>query len=132
MHIPRLFRETGVRCLCCIGLASIALASADAHHSFAALFDASRVVTLTGEVTKFEFQAPHSYIHIDVASVAGEHVAWQIETTTPGMLIRKGVTPETVHPGETVTVAGNPTRDGRNLMRLLTITMPDGTELEVQ
>lgn len=132
MRFSRLFRELGARCLCCIGLAAVGFASAEAHHSFAALFDASRVISLTGEITKFEFQAPHSYIHIDVPSEEGEPVAWQIETTTPGMLIRKGITPDTLHAGETISVAGNPTRDGRNLMRLLTITMPDGTELEVQ
>ena len=114
------------------GLVLLFVARAGAHHSFAALFDASRVVKLTGVVTEFEFQAPHSYIHIDVSSENGEKAAWQIETTTPGMLIRKGITPDTLHAGQTISVAGNPTRDGRNIIRLLSITMPDGGEIEVQ
>jgi hypothetical protein len=114
------------------GLVLLFVASAGAHHSFAALFDASRTVTLSGKVTEFEFQAPHSYIHIEVSSQNGEKAAWQIETTTPGMLIRKGITPDTLHAGQTISVTGNPTRDGRNIIRLLSIAMPDGTQIDVQ
>lgn len=115
-----------------VGLTFLAVANAGAHHSFAALFDATRAITVTGVVTEFEFQAPHSYIRLDVADEAGAHVAWQIETTTPGMLIRFGITPRTLQPGQTITATGNPTRDGRKLLRLLTITMPDGEELRIQ
>lgn len=121
-----------LRFFCGASLMAIFVASAGAHHSFAALFDASRTVKLSGKVTEFEFQAPHSYIHIDVQSESGEKVAWQIETTTPGMLIRKGITPDTLHAGQTISVTGNPTRDGRNIIRLLSIAMPDGTQIEVQ
>ena len=107
-------------------------ASAEAHHSFSALFDVDRAVTVTGEVTEFEFEAPHSYIHLKVSGADGADEAWQIETTTPGMLLRKGINPSSLKAGDTITVNGNPTRDGRKIMRLLTITMPDGKELEIQ
>ena len=104
--------------------------AAAAHHSYAALFDASRSVTVTGEVVEFEFQAPHSYIHIVTADEPP--VRWQLETTTPGMLIRFGLTPETLKPGQTISATGSPSRDGRPLMRVLSVTLPDGTELQLQ
>jgi len=108
------------------------VAGASAHHSFAALFDVSKTIDLTGEVTRFEFKSPHAYIHIKVSASGGVSEAWQIETTTPGMLIRSGLTPDTLRVGQKVSVSGNPTRDGRKIMRLLTITMPDGKKLQLQ
>ncbi len=107
-------------------------ASAYGHHSFSALFDARQTITVSGEVVAFEFQAPHSYIILDVADDGGAESTWQIETATPGMLIRKGITPDTLRAGDRISASGNPTRDGRNLMRLLTITMADGQVLQVQ
>ncbi|HEX4997597.1 MAG TPA: DUF6152 family protein [Terriglobia bacterium] len=103
-----------------------------AHHSFAALFDVSRTINLTGQVTKLEFRSPHAYIYIKATDSAGASAEWQVETTTPGMLIRKGITPDTVRPGQKVSVSGNPTRDGRKIIRLLVITMPDGKKIDVQ
>jgi hypothetical protein len=106
--------------------------STAAHHSMPALFDTGIEVAITGEVTDFEFIAPHGYIHLRVANDFGGTIAWEIETYPPGMLVRKGLTPETLHPGETISVVGYPARDARPLMRLLIITMPDGEERKIQ
>jgi len=37
-----------------------------AHHSFAAEFDRSKPVTMTGTVTKVEWANPHARFYIDV------------------------------------------------------------------
>jgi len=103
-----------------------------AHHSLGALFDTGRTVTVSGEVTQFEFIAPHGYIHLMVAGEDDEQVAWQLETYPPGMLMRKGLTPATLEVGDEVAAVGYPARDGRLLMRLLTITMPNGEERQIQ
>lgn len=103
-----------------------------AHHSFAALFDASRTVTVDGVVARFEFIAPHSYIQVDAVDASGALAAWEVETTSPGQLIRAGLTPESLHPGDRVRAVGNPARDGRRLMRLRTITLPSGEEKRIQ
>ena len=105
---------------------------ARAHHSFSALFDPSREISLDGVVTEFQFIAPHSYIRIDVMDDAGAVTEWEIETTSPGQLIRSGLTPDTLKPGGAISVTGNPARDGRPLMRLLTITMPNGERKRIQ
>ncbi|MBN4075417.1 MAG: hypothetical protein COA71_11965 [SAR86 cluster bacterium] len=106
--------------------------NAQAHHSFNALFDVSNTISITGEVAAFRFIAPHSYIQLVETLGDESQVMWEVETTTPGMLTRKGVTPNTLQSGQTITVTGNPTRDGRKLIRLLTIRMSDGQELQIQ
>jgi len=111
---------------------SVVASVATAHHSLPVLFDTSRTVEVSGEVTEFEFVAPHAYIHVSVTDGTGEASLWQLETYPPGMLMRKGLTPATLTPGDRVSARGYPTRDGRPLMRLLTITMPDGEERQIQ
>lgn len=106
--------------------------SAQAHHSFNALFDVSQTIIVTGEVDQFRFIAPHSYILLAETVDGNSQVMWEVETTTPGMLSRKSVTPQTLQVGQTITVTGNPTRDGRKLIRLLTLIMPDGEVLQIQ
>ncbi len=106
--------------------------AAHAHHSFPALFDPSKDVSVTGTVTEFQFQAPHCYIRVDVTEQGGDVTMWELETTSPGQLIRLGLTPENLKPGDHISAYGNPSRDGRPLMRLLTITMPGGEEKKIQ
>lgn len=114
-------------------VAVLAATAVEAHHSFAALFDSKKSISVRGRVVEFEFKAPHSYIELEaVSDDTAAAVTWQVETATPGMLIRQGVTPETIRPGDTITVRGNPTRDGRRLIRLTTLTLADGTELKLQ
>jgi hypothetical protein len=40
-----------------------------AHHSFAAEFDATKGIKLTGAVTKVEWMNPHTYFYIDVTEI---------------------------------------------------------------
>jgi hypothetical protein len=105
---------------------------AQAHHSFNALFNVSETIVVSGEITEFKFIAPHSYILLEQTLDDGSSTLWEVETTTPGMLTRRGITPNTLQTGQIITVTGNPTRDGRQLIRLLTITMPDGQEMQIQ
>ena len=58
-----------------------------AHHALTVLFDTSTTVDVAGEVTEFEFVAPHSYIHLSVTDRTGERSDWEIETYPPGMLL---------------------------------------------
>ncbi len=64
---------------------------AEAHHAFAAEFDAKQPITLRGTVTKVEWINPHTWIHIDVKDTDGSVVEWMIEGGTPNTLLRAGV-----------------------------------------
>ena len=41
-------------------------ASLQAHHAFAAEFDAKKPVHFTGTVTRMEWNNPHVWLHVDV------------------------------------------------------------------
>jgi hypothetical protein len=100
--------------------ASLALlpAAAQAHHSFAAFFDPSKSVTITGTVTEFRFTNPHGMVALDVKKPDGSIEKWRAETNAPVVLVRRGWTRDAIKPGDTVTIDGWPSRDGRNYLRL--------------
>ena len=99
-------------------LATVA-AGAQAHHSFAVFFDASKNVKITGKVTSFRFTNPHGLITLDVAGAGGAVEHWRVETNAPVVLVRRGWTRDILKPGETVTVEGWPSRDGKPYLRLM-------------
>ena len=47
---------------------------ADAHHSFAAQYDSSKPVNLTGVVTSVEWTNPHVYIYVDTTDAKTKKV----------------------------------------------------------
>lgn len=79
---------------------------AAAHHSFAAEFDSDKPVTLTGTITKVEFQNPHIYFYLDVKGPDGSVVNYAVEGGTPNQLRRQGWGRDSLKIGETVTVQG--------------------------
>ena len=99
------------------GLA-VAASSVHAHHSFAVYFDSSKNVTITGTVTSFRFTNPHGTIALDVTDAQGRVTHWRAETNAPVVLTRRGWTREIIKPGETITIEGWPSRDGKAYMRM--------------
>lgn len=86
---------------------------ASAHHSFAAEYDASKPLKLTGTVTKIEWTNPHCYFYIDVKNEeSGKTENWAFELGNPNALLRNGWTPNSVKVGETVTIEGSRAKDG--------------------
>jgi hypothetical protein len=86
-----------------------------AHHSFAAEFDASKPIKLTGTVTKVEWQNPHTWFYIDVKDAkTGKVENWGLEMGSPNGLQRQGWTRDTMKVGMVVTVEGSQAKDGTN------------------
>jgi hypothetical protein len=93
----------------------LASAPAIAHHSFAAEFDASKPVNLTGTVTKVEWMNPHTFFYLDVKDPAtGKVTNWAFEMGSPNGLAREGWSRNTLKVGDLVTVDGSRAKDGSN------------------
>jgi hypothetical protein len=104
---------------------------AEAHHSFAAHFKGDELVTVTGSVTGFRLTNPHGLVFLTVEE-DGEAVEWKAETNSPSILRRRGWTPDSLKPGDRVTIEGYRARDGSNYLRIAYVVFPDGRRLEGQ
>lgn len=82
-----------------------------AHHSFAAEYDATKPLKLTGAVTKIEWTNPHCFFYIDVKTESGKVENWAFELGNPNALLRNGWTPKSVKIGDEVTVEGTRAKD---------------------
>jgi hypothetical protein len=83
-----------------------------AHHAIAGKFDTAQPRTLTGIVTRVDWRDPHVHVFINVTGARDQVVNWAIELEAPVLLQRSGFGPETVQPGDAVTVSGGVARDG--------------------
>jgi hypothetical protein len=84
-----------------------------AHHSFAAEYDVSKPIKLSGAVTKIEWTNPHCFFYIDVKNAeSGKIESWALELGNPNALLRAGWTPNSVKIGDEVTVEGTRAKDG--------------------
>jgi hypothetical protein len=97
---------------------------ARAHHSFA-MYDQTRLVTLSGTVKDFQWSNPHSVIFIICGGVGGQpEDPWSVELpTSPGNLSRLGWSKHSIKPGDKVNIDVNPLRDGRHGGSLKKVTL---------
>lgn len=84
-----------------------------AHHSFAAEYDSSKPVKVTGYVTRIDWQNPHVYFYIDVKNRdTGRVENWAFEMGAPTAIARQGWTKTTIKVGDEVTVEGTRAKTG--------------------
>ena len=81
-----------------------------AHHSYSATYDTSSIVQLEGQLVRFEFRSPHSYLHMSVRDEKGETQRWAIEWAAPAALVRQGVDRDTLRTGDSLIVTARPSR----------------------
>jgi hypothetical protein len=122
--ISRVFNISAV----CFGLIFAAV-PVMAHHSFAAEYDSTKPIKLTGTVTKIEWMNPHIYYYMDVKADDGKVVNYAVEGGTPGSLYRQGWRKDSLRVGDTVTVDGFKAKNGSNHVNGRKVLLPDGSRV---
>jgi hypothetical protein len=119
--------------ICAAACAAIlgALVPAYAHHSDA-MFAPDKEVVLSGTVKEFQYTNPHSWIQLVVPSANGAAAEWSIETGAPIVLLRAGIKPTALQPGEKITLRAHPLKDGGLGGSLIDVTKQDGTKLTLR
>ena len=115
---------------CGLGFMALFLAATPslAHHS-AAMFDRETEIVLDGTVKEFQYTAPHTWVQVLVSDENGETVEWSIEGAAPNVLLRRGVRPGSLQPGDTVSVRAHPMTDGQPGALIINVTKSDGSVL---
>jgi hypothetical protein len=62
-----------------------------AHHAFAAEYDANKPIELKGTLTRMEWVNPHSWIYIETKEPNGTVKKWTVESSGPSQMSRRGL-----------------------------------------
>lgn len=112
-----------------IALLSCLAAPCFSHHG-ASPYDSAKLTTVKGTVSDFQFINPHVEIWVDMTNDKGKTETWMGEANSPNVLSRHGWDRDIIKKGDTVTVIGNPARNGSKALRLQKVVLANGKELD--
>src|ERR1700730_2657825 len=61
-----------------------------AHHGFEFEYDASKYITVTGVLTKVDWENPHIYFNVDVTDADAKVTSWRFEGSSVAIVQRTG------------------------------------------
>ena len=115
-----------------LGLMALAL-PLSAHHGFQAEYDGSKIIYVTGTLTKVDWANPHIYVYVDAKDDQGKLTSWMFEGSATSLVERNGTHKSDLVSsiGKTVTLRATPGRNAMSPMRgaAETIKLADGREL---
>ena len=114
------------------GAALLAAATAvpvGAHHSFAAEYDSSKTITVTGEVVRLEWTNPHARVVVNGPDEKGVKKDWDFELGPPTTLMRRGWNRNSLKPGNVITVEGFRSKDEPSTANARTVKLSDGRQV---
>ena len=108
-----------------------AASGAIAHHGYDASYDGTRLLSLKGRVVLFSIENPHTRIVIEVTDAGRQKETWTIETVPASRAAQMNhpLASAGIKPGDRLTAAGWPARDGSKRLGGHTLTLPDGREI---
>jgi uncharacterized protein DUF6152 len=105
----------------------IASVSVRAHHS-GSEYDRT-TVEIQGTLLEVAWQNPHVHFFVRAKDADGKQATWDIEANSLSILRRTDATPENLKVGDTVKVAGSPSRRAPNRMWASNILAANGREI---
>jgi hypothetical protein len=108
--------------------AVLASGPASAHHSYA-MFDETQTLTVPVTVVTWQWTNPHVFLEV-IDNESGMH--WDLESASPSILSRGGITRTTFKPGDKLTVKMHPRRDKAAIGSLLSAELSDGKVLSFE
>ena len=84
---------------------------AAAHHSFA-MFDQQNPIEVVGTVKEFRYTSPHCYIFLEIKAQDGTSEIWNLEGSSPSLLLRDGWSSSSLRPGDQLRMTIDPLRSG--------------------
>jgi Family of unknown function (DUF6152) len=105
-------------------VAALSSAALSAHHSIAAVYDASRQVTVNAVVTQFHFVYPHPFVTADVKDANGATGSWLLEMDNRRELESVGMTADTMKAGDRIIASGSPSLKQPNSLYVRRLDRP--------
>ena len=113
-------------CVC----ASTALAStAVAHHAAQVTYQTDQIIEVEGEITDLIWRNPHVRFSMRVTGAGGESSIWNIESIPVTRLTRVGVSEDLIGVGQTVRIAGFPSKRNDAQAYAINLLLDDGREV---
>jgi len=109
--------------LCLLPLASFA------HHAAQVTYHTDQIIEVEGEITSLVWRNPHIRFTMNVPDAQGRTVLWNVESIPVTRLTRVGVSADLVSVGQTVTVAGFPSRRSTTDVYAINLLLADGREV---
>ena len=107
----------------------ISSAPAFGHHGTSA-YDTTKLTTVKGTVTDFQFNNPHVMISVETRDEKGKVETWISEANSPNVLTRHGWNRDIIKIGDQITIIGNRPKNGAKTLRLQKVILSDGQELD--
>jgi len=87
-------------------------AQVQAHHAVAGVYDLNTEIVLEGRLQKMNFRNPHANLELEVPNEDGTSTIWILTTASTQVLVRQGVTRDSIKPGEFLRITALPARNG--------------------
>jgi hypothetical protein len=98
-----------------------------AHHAVSAEFNADKVITLKGVVSKVDWVNPHIFVYFDVKDENGKITTWRLQSLPPLFFKGSGLTKDKLLDGAEATITAYPAKDGSDDFGfLLKLSYADG------
>jgi hypothetical protein len=102
-----------------------------AHHGVSRTFDAGKVTTLQGVITRVAWANPHVSISMEVKNANGAITNWSIEMAAPNSLHRDGIRPESFELNKSCSIEIWPAFDGSPHANGRKLTFADGRSFDI-